>query len=124
MADKEARFAAKKTTTEIGDDSNDEGKISARPLSLLSNSAHPIGTVLNDYLASLRNISQTVQIVMPHLSKWLIDELRKAEKKLAHFIPPDSVDSGSTNVSLESVRDFVEFVSMMQKIEELKVIRP
>ena len=34
MADKEARFAAKKTTAEIGDDSNDEGKISARPLSL------------------------------------------------------------------------------------------
>jgi len=70
-------------------------------------------------LLSLRNIAQTVQIVMPHLSKWQQDEIKKHRKKLAHFIPEDGREGGSYQIAFESARDFVELTSTLRTLEEL-----
>ena len=81
---------------------------------------HPMADVIRNYLSSLRNIGQTVQIVMPHLQKWLVDEIKKNEKKLSHYIPNPPKRGIPQDVTLESARDFVEFTSTIKKLEELQ----
>ena len=55
--------------------------------------SHPISNLVENYLLAIRNIAQTVKIVMPHLAKWQKDEIKKNEKRLAHFITEDAKDS-------------------------------
>jgi hypothetical protein len=80
---------------------------------------HPLANVVENYLLSLRNIAQTVQIVMPHLSKWQQDEIKKYRKKLSHFIPEDAPDGESHQIAFESARDFAELTSTLRTLEEL-----
>lgn len=84
---------------------------------------HPMATVVDSYLASLRNIGQTVRIVMPHLAKWLVDELKKHEKKLHHYLPLASNPGERHEITLESARDFVEFTTTLRELEELQANR-
>lgn len=78
---------------------------------------HPLDAVTHGYLCSLRNIGQTVQIVMPHLSKWLSDETKKHQKKLQHYVPESLKPGEKHEITLESVRDFVEFTSTLKELE-------
>jgi hypothetical protein len=80
---------------------------------------HPLANVVENYLLSLRNIAQTVQIVMPHLSKWQQDEIKKYRKKLSHFIPEDAPDGEPHRIAFESARDFAELTSTLRTLEEL-----
>jgi hypothetical protein len=80
---------------------------------------HPLSSVIASYLSALKNISQTVQIVMPHLQKWLVEEMKKTEKKLSHFIPDPPAAEEFRNVNLDSARDFAEFMSTVKRMEEL-----
>jgi hypothetical protein len=78
---------------------------------------HPMADVIRNYLSSLRNIGQTVQIVTPHLQKWLVDEIKKNEKKLSHYIPDPPKRGIPQEVTLDSARDFVEFASTIKKLD-------
>ncbi|MSQ70313.1 MAG: hypothetical protein EXR27_03340 [Betaproteobacteria bacterium] len=81
---------------------------------------HPIAKTVGAYLQALRNIAQTVQIVMPHLSKWLAGELTKTSAKIEKHIP-DILEKGTKNViTLASARDFVELMSSLKYAEELR----
>jgi hypothetical protein len=68
---------------------------------------------------AIRNIHQTVNIVMPHLAKWQLDELKKYEKKLYHFIPADTKEGEEHHIAFDSARDFVELTSILRTLEEL-----
>ena len=84
-------------------------------------SSHPLDVLIHAYLSSLRNIGQTVQIVMPHLSKWLSDEMAKHHKKLQKFIPDESnSEAKQFKVSLGSAHDFADFTSTIRKLDELQ----
>ncbi len=80
---------------------------------------HQHAKLVEDYLLAIRNIAQTVKIVMPHLAKWQRDEIKKHEKRLAHFIPEDSKDGVIHQVAFDSVRDFVELSTTLRTLEEL-----
>lgn len=80
---------------------------------------HPITKLVENYLLAIRNIAQTVNIVMPHLAKWQRDEIKKHEKRLAHFIPEDAKDGVTHQVAFDSVRDFVELSTTLRTLEEL-----
>jgi hypothetical protein len=80
---------------------------------------HPIEKLVENYLLAIRNIAQTVNIVMPHLAKWRRDEIKKYEKRLAHFIPEDANDGVTHQVTFDSARDFVELSATLRTLEEL-----
>lgn len=83
--------------------------------------SHPLDVLIHTYLSSLRNIGQTVQIVMPHLSKWLSDEMDKHHKKLQKFVPEEpNSESKEIKVSLKSAHDFADFTSTIKRLEELQ----
>lgn len=95
-----------------GNESNQSGELDAMI-------DHPIATVIENYLNSIKNIGQTVKIVMPHLSKWHLDEIKKHEKKLANFTSESMEGGDSQKVTLESARDFVEIMSTLRALDEL-----
>lgn len=78
---------------------------------------HSISIVVNKYLGSMRDIWQTVQIVMPHLTKWLSEEKKNNIKKMEHFFPEGPL--GKDKIKLETARDFAEFLSTVKKMGEL-----
>ncbi|WP_148280161.1 hypothetical protein [Rubrivivax gelatinosus] len=80
---------------------------------------HPIEQAIERYLLSLRNIGQTITIVMPHLQKWQIAEINKCEKKLSHFLPNEGAGPEPHTVQLDSARDFAELTSTLRQLEEL-----
>lgn len=121
MNDNEAQQSQKQkplTVAELKPPIDDEAA-SAHAL-IAKDSQHPMADVVRRYLASLRNIGQTVQIVMPHLQKWLVDEIKKNEKKLSHYMPDPPRPGIPQEVTLESARDFVEFTSTVKQLEELQ----
>lgn len=89
------------------------------PVPQIKDDAHPIAKVVENYLLAIRNIAQTVNIVMPHLAKWQIDEIKKHEKKLSHFIPDDAKDGQTHRIDFESARDFAELTATLRTLEEL-----
>lgn len=80
---------------------------------------HPIAKLVENYLLAIRNIAQTVNIVMPHLAKWQRDEIKKYEKRLAHFIPEGAKDVVTLQVAFDSARDFAEISTTIRTLEEL-----
>jgi hypothetical protein len=95
----------------------------AYPVLASSSEAHPIAKVIEDYLAAIRDIAQTVNIVMPHLAKWQIDEIKKHEKRLSHFIPEGAEEGQKHRITLESARDFAELTATLRTLEELHTSR-
>lgn len=98
-------------------DSSSQGAI--YPVPQVTEDAHPIAKVVENYLLAIRNIAQTVNIVMPHLAKWQFDEIKKHEKKLSHFIPEDAKDDKTHRITFDSARDFVELTATLRTLEEL-----
>lgn len=94
------------------------------PTEISSSSAHqkhPLEEVISEYLSSLRNIGQTVQIVMPHLAKWISNEAKKLEKDLERFAPKKTKsDENKYEVAISSAHDYVKLTSTLKKIEELQ----
>lgn len=84
---------------------------------------HPIATVTSNYLNSIKNIAQTINVVLPHLSKWWLEEVKKLEGKLEHFVPEPLQPGETKSVTLESARDFVEFTSILRQLDELRASR-
>lgn len=80
---------------------------------------HPLSEVLQTFLVSLRNLGQTSNIVLPHLSKWKADETKKYEKKLSQYFPKSDGKEEFGDITLETARDFVEFTSTLKKLDEL-----
>ena len=99
-------------------------KLGSKPLSdtgaiVESEPRHPLEKITADYIASLRNIGQTVQMVIPHVAKWLNEETKKHEKKLSQFLPERAASTKEQNVSIETARDFADFTSTMRQLMEL-----
>jgi len=80
----------------------------------------PIAVVVRDFIHSLRSIGQTAQIVLPHTSKWLLQEVEKANKKLEKYVPTPPEEGKSFVVPIESARDFADFTLTLRQIEELR----
>lgn len=80
-------------------------------------SDHPLEKVIQDYLANMRDILQTVNIVMPHLTGWFSEEITKAQKNLSRFFPDDLGED--EDITLEKARDFAEFTSLVKNIDDL-----
>lgn len=91
----------------------------AYPLLPGATQPHPLAAVIQTYLLALRDIGQTVRIVMPHLSKWQLDEVRKHEKKLEQFAPSPKNNGESQDITVDSARDFAELISTLRTLEEL-----
>jgi hypothetical protein len=77
---------------------------------------HPLHDLTRSYLGSLRNISDTAKIVLPHLLKWLKEEMAKTEKKIDRHLPEGS---NTKKIYFESARDMVEFSSAMNQWNKL-----
>lgn len=83
--------------------------------------ALPIEHAVERYLASIRSIGQTARIALPHIAKWTIAEIEKTQKKIERFSPDSSESTDQTRTfTVESARDFAEFTSTIQKLEELR----
>lgn len=80
-------------------------------------SDHPLEKVVQDYLANMRDIFQTINIVMPHLTGWFSDEIAKAQKNLSRFVPDDL--GHEQDITLETARDFAEFSGIVKNIDDL-----
>ncbi|WP_141213174.1 hypothetical protein [Janthinobacterium sp. PC23-8] len=80
-------------------------------------SDHPLEKVIQDYLANMRDILQTVNIVMPHLTGWFSEEIAKAQKSLSRFFPDDV--GHDEDITLEKARDFAEFTGAVKNIDDL-----
>ena len=80
---------------------------------------HPLSEVLQAFLVSLKNLGQTSNIVLPHLSKWKTDETKKYAKKLSQYLPKSDGKEELGDITLETARDFVEFTSTLKKLDEL-----
>lgn len=89
------------------------------PVHAETETSHPIEKIVENYLLALRNIAQTVNIVMPHLAKWQRDEIKKHEKRLAHFIPEVTKNGAQHRIAIESARDFAEISTTLRTLEEL-----
>lgn len=94
-------------------------RIARYPVPERAGEVHPIAKVVENYLLSIRNIAQTVNIVMPHLAKWQIDEIKKHEKKLSRFIQEDAIEGQKNRIAFESARDFAELTATLRTLEEL-----
>ncbi|MEO4047487.1 hypothetical protein AAFN46_10405 [Pseudomonas sp. CAU 1711] len=81
---------------------------------------HPLEEVVAEYLSSLRNIGQTINIVMPHLAKWISNEAKKLNKELQRFAPKKKNDNNEYEVVIDSAHGYAEFTSTVKKIEELR----
>jgi len=57
---------------------------------------HPVATVIDEFVQSMRGIGETASVALPHISKWLVDEISEAEERLKKFLPehPGGVRSG------------------------------
>lgn len=83
--------------------------------------APPIASAVEHYFAAIRGIGQTAQIALPHIAKWKVAEMEKAQKKIERFFPGlEKDDDESKTVTLDSARDFAEFSSTIQQFEELR----
>ncbi len=80
---------------------------------------HPIDSLVESYLLAIRNIAQTVYIVMPHLAEWQGDEIKKNEKRLAHFIPEGVKDGVTSEYVIDSAHGLAELVTIVRTLEEL-----
>lgn len=86
-----------------------------------SHESHPIAKELERYLAAIRGIGLTAQIVLPHTAKWMIAEIEKTQKKIEKFVPelPKEGD-GPKKFTLDSARDFAEFTNTIRRLDELQ----
>lgn len=82
-------------------------------------SQHPLQEIIAGYLAALKNLGQTVQIVMPHVSQWLLDEFKKQEKKLASYIPEINNGNEIKEVRLKSAHEYADFTTIVKTLDEL-----
>lgn len=89
------------------------------PVPKLADDAHPIAKVVENYILAIRNIAQTVSIVMPHLAKWEVEEIKKHRRKISHLIPEDVEEGQEAQIRFDSARDFVELTATMRTLEEL-----
>lgn len=118
-------MSAKQRSTDIGN-SDPAPKITETPSEdSLYPTIHPeknqppISRVASNYLLAIRNIAQTVKIVIPHLAKWELDEIKKYQKKLAHFIPENPNMEKEKRIAFDSARDFAELTATLRILEEL-----
>lgn len=73
--------------------------------------------ITRSYLESLRNIFEATKIVVPHLAKWLKDEIAKTERKIDRYIPDGQ---SADKVVFENARDMVEFSSALNRWDRLQ----
>jgi hypothetical protein len=81
---------------------------------------HAISNVINEFIQSIRSIGQAANIVLPHVSKWLNDEIRKTEKQLYKFLPETLEPEASVKFKLDSARDAANFSNMVLQINDLR----
>lgn len=106
-------------------DSSKDNTISAQPLQLANQSKpsttpgrtpHPIEATIYTYIENLRDIAQTANIVLPHLSEWFLEEYKKNKKQIERFLPA-TTDDGT--VKIESAREYAELTSAVRRHDEL-----
>jgi hypothetical protein len=78
----------------------------------------PISAAIADYVQSLRSIHQTVSLVLPHVSNWLIQERTKGETQLGKFIPGFPNHATPTTIRVDAVRDLVEVTSTLRTLQD------
>ncbi|WP_313441832.1 hypothetical protein [Stenotrophomonas sp.] len=71
----------------------------------------------SDYLASLRDIAETTQVVMPHLIGWLQDQRREATAKVERAGAVGKPSSGGIN--FRSAHDAVEFATAQRELRKI-----
>lgn len=76
-----------------------------------------ISKVTADYLASLRDIAETTQVVMPHLIGWLKDQRREATEKVEKAGAVGKPSPGGIN--FRSAHDAVEFATAQRELRKL-----
>lgn len=83
--------------------------------------APPIACAVEQYFSAIRGIGQTAQIALPHIAKWKVAEMEKAQKKIEKFFPDlEKEDDGPKTFTLDSARDFAEFTSTIDQYKELR----
>ncbi len=81
----------------------------------------PIASAVERYFAAIRGIGQTAQIALPHIAKWKIAEIDRTQKKIEKFVPGlEKEGDGPKTFTFDSARDFAEFSSRIQQLEELR----
>jgi hypothetical protein len=86
--------------------------------------ALPIADTVERYFAAIRGIGQTAQIALPHIAKWKIAEVEKAQKKIEKLVPDLKHEADATKtITLDSARDLAELSSVIQQLEELHTQR-
>ncbi len=81
--------------------------------------AHPFEEVVRRYLESLRNILEGTMIVLPHLAKWLKDEIEKNQKKVESYFPEDLKVGEQTRVMFETPQELIGFETAMAELNRL-----
>lgn len=83
--------------------------------------APPIANAVEQYFAAIGGIGQTARIALPHIAKWKLAEMEKAQNKIEKFFPDlGKEDVGPKTFTLDSARDFAEFSSTIRQFEELR----
>lgn len=115
----ETKSASNSSTVTSAEEGEPSSGGAIYPVPAETKPTHPIAKIVENYLLSIRNIAQTVNIVMPHLAKWQRDEIKKCEKRLAHFIPEVAKDGDRHSIAFDSAREFAELSETLRTLEEL-----
>ncbi|UYC21287.1 MULTISPECIES: hypothetical protein [unclassified Xanthomonas] len=78
----------------------------------------PLQKLSDEFLESLRNIKQAIIIVMPHLAKWTINEIKKEQKKVEVFIPKNA--EPEIEIRFQKAKDFADFNASMRRLAQLR----
>ncbi|GHD75508.1 hypothetical protein GCM10007164_27600 [Luteimonas padinae] len=73
--------------------------------------------VVRSYLESLRNITETAKIVLPHLAEWLQTEVQKVDEVVRKYAPEGKAGD---EIVFDNAREFVEFSGALQRWDRLQ----
>ncbi len=78
----------------------------------------PLQKLSDGFIESLRNIKQAIIIVMPHLARWTVTEIKKEKRKIEAFIPKNA--ERATEVKFQKAKDFADFNASMRRLSQLR----
>jgi hypothetical protein len=82
----------------------------------------PVARLVDEFVNNFFCIGQTAQVVLPHISNWLQEEITKNRAKMdATFASIDSEgSSGDEYIGTISAHDFADFYTASREFEQLK----
>lgn len=83
-------------------------------------SSNPFFVNNRQYLDALRDIGQTLQVVVPHASEWLRGEVDVRGKKLHRLLSQNQTVGKEAEIHFKTARDYAEFITTLKEFGNLQ----